>query len=276
MAEESDSKDDEKFMDGNNIDEFSNEEEISKRVSTKAKDEKEKKKIISIIFLIGLIIITIIIFAFVFDFFPDLTTGEFDCIYYGTGNNITILNPDYKIDELKIIINGTEYENKNPKVNISGDFHVKIKVLTDELHMNNMFKNTTIKKVNMTSEKSTLIKDMQNSFKECKFLEEFKIEDFDTSEVSNMDHLFENCKKLKNVHMTGIELDDLESVSYTFANTNISRIKLTNFKMSILTNSKNTFDNCNLTIIMKKKENKADAVDKLKKKYNNNINFEFI
>ena len=276
MTEESDSKDDEKFMDTNNVDELSSEEIISKRVSIKAKDEKEKKKKISIIFLIGLIIITIVIFAFVFDFFPDLTTGEFDCIYHGTGEYITILNPKYKIDELKIIINGTEYENKNPKVNISGDFHVKIKVLTDELHMNNMFKNTNIKKVKMTSEKSTLIKDMENSFRECQFLEEFKIEDFDTSEVSNMNYLFYNCNRLENVYMTSIELDDLKFVDFTFANTNISKIELTNFKMRILKNSKNTFDNCNLTIIMKKKENKEEDVNKLKEEYNNNINFEFI
>lgn len=274
MTEENEAKNEKILETNKEIDIISNEEPSSKRESVQSENVKEKKKLWAIIALIGLIIGSIIIFAFVFDFFPDLTTGEFDCIYHGTGNNISILNPNYKIDELKIIINDTEYENENPIVNILGDFHVKIKVLTDELKMKNMFKGTNVKSVVMTSEKSTLVKNMESCFESCKYLEEFSIEDFDTSEVTNMNNLFFNCINLEKVEMSDIDTDDLERVDSTFAYTNISEIKLTNFKMKILLNSKNTFDSCNTTIIMKKKEENEKHITQLENKYN--IRFEFV
>ena len=53
-----------------------NEEDTSQKNKKMSQEElKEKKKLIAIYFLSGLIALSILIFALVFKFFPDLTTG---------------------------------------------------------------------------------------------------------------------------------------------------------------------------------------------------------
>lgn len=257
--------------DKNNPEKQENSSKSKSKKGKKNEDEiKERKKLLAIYLLTGLIIVSIAIFAITFDFFPDITWGTFECTYHGEGEEKEILNKDYKIKRsyLKIYINGNKTEDDYPKFNSDGDFKVTIKIKDKEINLKKMFAETNIKTMKMNSKKDAIIKNMESSFENCEFLEKFEISGFDTSKVENMSKLFYNCKNLKEVDIVDMDTDDLESMDYMFANTNISEIKLTNFKISQLLKSKEVFQNCNNTKIIIKEKNK-DKIDELNKKYPN-------
>ena len=230
---------------------------------------KKRKKLITIALLSILIVISIVIFAITFDFFPDIVWGTFECTYE-PGEEIEILNKEFKIKRsyLHIYINNEKNEDKYPKFNSSEEVNVTIKIKNKKINLKKMFDSTNIKSIKMNSEKDSIITDMESTFENCNFLEKFEISGFDTSEVETMTKLFYNCKKLKEVDIEDMDTDELENMDYMFANTNISEIKLTNFKISQLLKSKEVFQNCNNTKIIIKEKNK-DKIDELNKKYPN-------
>lgn len=251
-----------------------NKKSEKKKNNSKAKrhknddESKDRKKLLTIGLLSGLIIISIVIFAITFDFFPDIVWGTFECTYYGEGEEIGILNPGYKIKRsyLQIYINGEKNEDDFPKVNKTGDFNVTIKIKDKKINLKKMFASTNIKTMKMNSNKDSIIEDMESTFENCEFLENFEISGFDTSEVEIMTKFFYNCKNLKEVNIVEMDTDELKHMHYMFANTNISKIKLTNFKIEQLINSEGVFQNCNSTIIIKKLKNN-DKINKLKSSY---------
>lgn len=253
-----------------------NEEDTSQKNKKMSQEElKERKKLIAIYFLSGLIALSILIFALVFKFFPDLTTGIIECTYYCNGNEINILNLHYEKGNLEIFINDKEDTSDNPKIKKEGKYTVKIKTTENEIDLNNMFANTSVKSIKMSSEKKVNIKNMVSSFENCTLLENFTIKGFDTSKVNNMSKLFYNNINLKEVNIVEMKTDKVEKMDYMFAYTNISVIDLKNFKIEQLINSIGVFENCNSSIILKKEENKENETNTLKEKYPG-INITFI
>ena len=253
-----------------------NEEDTSQKIKKMSQEElKERKKLIAIYFLSGLIALSILIFALVFKFFPDLTTGIIECTYYCNGNEIEILNPQYKKGNLEIFINDKEDTSDHPKFKKEGEFKVKIKTTENEIDLDNMFASTNVKSIKMSSEKKVNIKNMVSSFENCTLLENFTIKGFDTSKVNNMSKLFYNNINLKEVNIVEMKTDKVEKMDYMFAFTNISVIDLKNFKIEQLINSIGVFENCTSSIILKKEENKENETNALKEKYPG-INITFI
>lgn len=253
-----------------------NEEDTSQKNKKMSQEElKERKKLIAIYFLSGLIALSILIFALVFKFFPDLTTGIIECTYYCNGNEIDILNRHYEKGNLEIFIDDKEDTSDHPKIKKEGKYTVKIKTTENEIDLNNMFANTSVKSIKMSSEKKVNIKNMVSSFENCTLLENFTIKGFDTSKVNNMSKLFYNNINLKEVNIVEMKTDKVEKMDYMFAYTNISVIDLKNFKIEQLINSIGVFENCNSSIILKKEENKENETNTLKEKYPG-INITFI
>ena len=235
---------------------------------------KRRKKLLAIYLLAGLIVVSIVIFSITFDFFPDIEWGKFECTYYGSGEEIEILNPEYKIKRkyLHIYINGAKIEDKILKFNSSSDFNVTFKIKDKKINMKNMFASTKIKSIKIDSDMYGAITNLESTFENCTFLKKFEFSGYETYEVEKMTKLFYNCTNLEDVNIEKMDTDDLENMDYMFANTNISKIKLTNFEIDQLLNSEGVFQNCNVTIIIKKAKQKK--IDELKEKYGSNIAIE--
>lgn len=277
MSEESEEKDEKLFEKKENQNEKA--DEVSTKNQKNSTEElKERKKLIAIYFLSGLIALSIVIFALVFKFFPDLTTGKIECTYYSYGKEIYIFNQNYEKDEeLEVLINDKENDEEKPKYNKKeeGNFTVEIKTTKDEIKLDNMFKSTNVKTVKMSSEKEVKINSMIGSFANCSLLEKFEISGFDTSDVTNMSRLFFNDTRLTEVDIVKMKTNKLKNIDYMFAYTNISEIDLSNFNIELLANSTGVFKNCTATIKLKKEyESKVNETEKFKKLYPNiTINF---
>ena len=277
MSEESEEKDEKLFEKKENQNEKA--DEVSTKNQKNSTEElKERKKLIAIYFLSGLIALSIVIFALVFKFFPDLTTGKIECTYYSYGKEIYIFNQNYEKDEeLEVLINDKENDEEKPKYNKKeeGNFTVEIKTTKDEIKLDNMFKSTNVKTIKMSSEKEVKINSMIGSFANCSLLEKFEISGFDTSDVTNMSRLFFNDTRLTEVDIVKMKTNKLKNIDYMFAYTNISEIDLSNFNIELLANSTGVFKNCTTTIKLKKEyESKVNETEKFKKLYPNiTINF---
>lgn len=277
MSEESEEKDEKLFEKKENQNEKA--DEVSAKNQKNSTEElKERKKLIAIYFLSGLIALSIVIFALVFKFFPDLTTGKIECTYYSYGKEIYIFNQNYEKDEeLEVLINDKENDEEKPKYNKKeeGNFTVEIKTTKDEIKLDNMFKSTNVKTIKMSSEKEVKINSMIGSFANCSLLEKFEISGFDTSDVTNMSRLFFNDTRLTEVDIVKMKTNKLKNIDYMFAYTNISEIDLSNFNIELLANSTGVFKNCTATIKLKKEyESKVNETEKFKKLYPNiTINF---
>lgn len=277
MSEESEEKDEKLFEKKENQNEKA--DEVSAKNQKNSTEElKERKKLIAIYFLSGLIALSIVIFALVFKFFPDLTTGKIECTYYSYGKEIYIFNQNYEKDEeLEVLINDKENDEEKPKYNKKeeGNFTVEIKTTKDEIKLDNMFKSTNVITIKMSSEKEVKINSMIGSFANCSLLEKFEISGFDTSDVTNMSRLFFNDTRLTEVDIVKMKTNKLKNIDYMFAYTNISEIDLSNFNIELLANSTGVFKNCTATIKLKKEyESKVNETEKFKKLYPNiTINF---
>lgn len=277
MSEESEEKDEKLFEKKENQNEKA--DEVSAKNQKNSTEElKERKKLIAIYFLSGLIALSIVIFALVFKFFPDLTTGKIECTYYSYGKEIYIFNQNYEKDEeLEVLINDKENDEEKPKYNKKeeGNFTVEIKTTKDEIKLDNMFKSTNVKTIKMSSEKEVKINSMIGSFANCSLLEKFEISGFDTSDVTNMSRLFFNDTRLTEVDIVKMKTNKLKNIDFMFAYTNISEIDLSNFNIELLANSTGVFKNCTATIKLKKEyESKVNETEKFKKLYPNiTINF---
>lgn len=277
MSEESEEKDEKLFEKKENQNEKA--DEVSTKNQKNSTEElKERKKLIAIYFLSGLIALSIVIFALVFKFFPDLTTGKIECTYYSYGKEIYIFNQNYEKDEeLEVLINDKENDEEKPKYNKKeeGNFTVEIKTTKDEIKLDNMFISTNVKTIKMSSEKEVKINSMIGSFANCSLLEKFEISGFDTSDVTNMSRLFFNDTRLTEVDIVKMKTNKLKNIDYMFAYTNISEIDLSNFNIELLANSTGVFKNCTATIKLKKEyESKVNETEKFKKLYPNiTINF---
>lgn len=277
MSEESEEKNEKLFEKKESQNEKA--DEVSAKNQKNSTEElKERKKLIAIYFLSGLIALSIVIFALVFKFFPDLTTGKIECTYYSYGKEIYIFNQNYEKDEeLEVLINDKENDEDKPKYNKKeeGNFTVEIKTTKDEIKLDNMFKSTNVKTIKMSSEKEVKINSMIGSFANCSLLEKFEISGFDTSDVTNMSRLFFNDTRLTEVDIVKMKTNKLKNIDYMFAYTNISEIDLSNFNIELLANSTGVFKNCTATIKLKKEyESKVNETEKFKKLYPNiTINF---
>ncbi len=277
MLEESEEKDEKLFEKKENKNEKA--DEVSTKNQKNSTEElKERKKLIAIYFLSSLIALSIVIFALVFKFFPDLTTGKIECTYYSYGKEIYIFNQNYEKDEeLEVLINDKENDEEKPKYNKKeeGNFTVEIKTTKDEIKLDNMFKSTNVKTIKMSSEKEVKINSMIGSFANCSLLEKFEISGFDTSDVTNMSRLFFNDTRLTEVDIVKMKTNKLKNIDFMFAYTNISEIDLSNFNIELLANSTGVFKNCTATIKLKKEyESKVNETEKFKKLYPNiTINF---
>ena len=277
MSEESEEKDEKLFEKKENQNEKA--DEVSAKNQKNSTEElKERKKLIAIYFLSGLIALSIVIFALVFKFFPDLTTGKIECTYYSYGKEIYIFDQNYEKDEeLEVLINDKENDEEKPKYNKKeeGNFTVEIKTTKDEIKLDNMFKSTNVKTIKMSSEKEVKINSMIGSFANCSLLEKFEISGFDTSDVTNMSRLFFNDTRLTEVDIVKMKTNKLKNIDFMFAYTNISEIDLSNFNIELLANSTGVFKNCTATIKLKKEyESKVNETEKFKKLYPNiTINF---
>ena len=270
MSSEPIIKDEELLLD-KKVNENKNENLDIKSEKSKNEELKERKKLIAIYFLSGLIVLSIIIFIIVFDFFPDYAKGIFECTYISNGKEIEILNHNYNNENLEIFINDKEFNEKNPKYKAHDDFKVIIKIINEEIDMKNMFAFTNIKEVKMKSDKNVRIKNMENSFENCYSLEKFEIEGFNTSIVTNMSKLFYNSTNLTKVNIQNISTFNLEDMSYMFAYTNISTISIPNFPIITLLNSTGVFEGCNSTVIIKRDTNNEILIEELETKYPNLI-----
>lgn len=277
MSEESEEKNEKLFEKKESQNEKA--DEVSAKNQKNSTEElKERKKLIAIYFLSGLIALSIVIFALVFKFFPDLTTGKIECTYYSYGKEIYIFNQNYEKDEeLEVLINDKENDEDKPKYNKKeeGNFTVEIKTTKDEIKLDNMFKSTNVKTIKMSSEKEVKINSMIGSFANCSLLEKFEISGFDTSDVTNMSRFFFNDTRLTEVDIVKMKTNKLKNIDYMFAYTNISEIDLSNFNIELLANSTGVFKNCTATIKLKKEyESKVNETEKFKKLYPNiTINF---
>jgi len=241
-----------------------------------AKEAKELKKLFIIFFLSGLIIISLILFFEIFDFFAKIQKGSIECTYFYPGKEINILNPNYNYenDTLQIFINDEEInKTEKYKSNNTDSFNVTIKLFTDSIDLSNMFTSQNVKSVIMRSENSIKIKNMTNVFENCTFLENFEIDGFDSSQVKSMSKLFYNTTNLKKVNISSLEISSLEDMDYMFAYTNLTEINLTKFDVGKILKAKDIFKDIkgSKVFLNKTYENKKENLTKIYP----NISFEF-
>jgi len=237
---------------------------------------KEIKKLYIIFFLSGLIIISLILFFEIFDFFAKIQKGSIECTYFYPGNEINILNPNYNYenDTLQIFINDEEIsKTEKYKSNSTDSFNVTIKLFTDSIDLSNMFTSQNVKSVIMRSQNSIKIKNMTNVFENCTFLEYFEIDGFDSSQVKSMSNLFYNATNLKKVNINSLEISSLEDMDYMFAYTNLTEINLTKFDVDKILKAKDIFKDINGSKVFFNKtyENLKENLTKIYP----NISFEF-
>ena len=244
----------------------------SQKKKKKLEDEaKEKKKIIAILLLSLIIIVSIIVFAYILDFFKDFSLGTIECEYYNPGTEIEILSPYFNIyNDMGIVIkinNDKEYRNENPKIKAKGNITAVIKIFESKFNMTNMFKSTYIKKVKMISTKDSSISNLASSFENCTHLNSFEIIGFNTKKVANMSKMFYNSINLSKINITSMNTTKLKDMSYMFKNTNLDIIHIENFNIDIILKSNNVFDNKTHVFV----NGDTEKIHKLKNKYDINI-----
>jgi hypothetical protein len=245
-------------------------------IINKSEESTELKKLYVIYFLSGLIVISLILFFIIFDFFAKIQKGTIECTYFSPGNEINILNPNYNYEKdiLQIFINDKEI-NKNEKYKSNGtdSFNVTIKLFSDNIDLSDMFTSQNVKTVIMKSQNSIKIKNMRNVFENCTFLENFEIDGFNSSQVKSMSKLFYNTKNLKKINISTLETFSLEDMDYMFAYTNLQEINLTKFDLDKILKSKDIFKDIKSSkvILNKKYENQKENLTEIYP----NINFEF-
>lgn len=245
-------------------------------IINKSEASKEIKKLYVIYFLSGLIVISLILFFIIFDFFAKIQKGSIECTYFYPGNEIDILNPNYSYEKdiLQIFINDKEInKNEKYKSNNTDSFNVTIKLFSDSIDLSDMFTSQNVKTVIMKSQSSIKIKNMRNVFENCTFLENFEIDGFDSSQVKSMSKFFYNTKNLKKINISTLETSSLEEMDYMFSYTNLQEINLTQFDLDKVLKSKDIFKDIKSSkvILNKKYENQKESLTKIYP----NINFEF-
>jgi len=247
--------------DEKNDNEAKNAEEIDSDIMLTPKQLKEKKKKIVIIFLSGVIALSIIIFACFFEFSPESPKGVMYAIYKGSEDNsdINIFREDFQRDKIGIVI-----DNKNIdeiKYNSVTKFNVEIYFYSDTIDMSNMFTKTNLMEVNLTSNNDLKITSMESAFENCIYLEKFSIQGHNTNELKSMKNIFNGCSKLNSIDITTMKIDNNITMENAFTGTAIKEISLVNFKLDQIIGyiKQNVFPN-DIIIYVNENENLTDNI----------------
>lgn len=82
-------------------------------------------------------------------------------------------------------------------------------------------------------------------FFNCSALEEIDVSSFKTSKVKDMSNLFEHCSSLTDIDVSSFDTSQVENISFTFSNCEkIKELNLSNFKTEKVTNMEGLFEEC--------------------------------
>ena len=91
-----------------------------------------------------------------------------------------------------------------------------------------------------------IITDCSNMFKDCQYLIEINLSNFNTEEVTNMSYMFHNCKNLSNIDLSNINTENVINMSHMFHNcNNLSNIILSKINTKNVEDMGHMFYNCN-------------------------------
>ena len=111
--------------------------------------------------------------------------------------------------------------------------------------MDKMFKDIKdIYSVEMNSEKQCELNSMISTFENSEKLTKFKINGFDTRQLSSIHKLFYNCKSITDIDITDLNTINIKDMSYMFAFTKISKIDLSLMDTSNVEEMSHMFESC--------------------------------
>ena len=85
--------------------------------------------------------------------------------------------------------------------------------------MNSMFLGCdSIKSINFTNFKTSLVTDMSNMFQGCTNLKSLDLSSFDTSMVTDMSNMFSNCDSLEYLYINNFNTENLKKATNMFSN----------------------------------------------------------
>ena len=106
-----------------------------------------------------------------------------------------------------------------------------------------MFENNElIQEINFTNFNTSHIKNMDNMFKGCIYLNSLDLSNFDTSSVTSMANMFQGCSSLKSLDLSNFNTSSVTSMSrmFSFCNT-LAVLDISNFVMNNETDYKDMF-----------------------------------
>ena len=151
--------------------------------------------------------------------------------------------PDVYLND-ELIGQNTCVVSLNNSINI-----LKLKWDIELYEMTNFFSGlTNLIEVDLTNFNSTLVTTMENTFKDCKYLEFVNISSdnlFDTSSVNDMQSMFEGCESLKSLDLSSFNTKSVEDMNSMFKGcTNLLSLNLSNFNTELVTNMEGMFYSC--------------------------------
>ena len=105
--------------------------------------------------------------------------------------------------------------------------------------------NIDIKKLDLSSWKTSKVTDMSGMFSECKSLVELDLSSFDTSNVNNMEWMFSECKSLKQLDISCFDTSEVTDMSGMFSECKLlTELDLSNFNTFNVNNMTWMFSEC--------------------------------
>ena len=132
--------------------------------------------------------------------------------------------------------------------------------------------------LNLNNFNTSQITDMSSMFAGCKGLTKLDLSNFDTHKVTNMSGMFDNCKKLTKLNLSNFNTSKVTNMSFMFEDCSaLTQLDLSNFDISNVTDMHGMFYNCaKLAIIYvsdKWNVNKVTISDNMFSRCNSLINF---
>ena len=129
-----------------------------------------------------------------------------------------------------------------------GEIKVKFKFKKLLTNTSYLFYNcSSLKSIDLSSFKTTKIKNMISMFENCISLESLDLVSFNTSNVENMSFMFRSCSSLKKINLSLFETDKVRDISYMFMDcSSLGSIDLSSFNTTKVKNMSHIFESCSL------------------------------
>ena len=244
-----------------NSDDFENRHRNTDVDEEKGKGNKNKKIIITLVVVGGVLVLGVIIFLIIYFSLKRKEEGGYIKIIheFDAANEIKILNidnleqDDYSIEEVNFdstikifktnnirILEGQNIYTINQNIlkfnnNEKRDGRIIFKIKFNKMltRIDGLFKQLNIIEADFSEFKSSKIKNMNSLFLDCINLENINFENFNSEKLESMDSTFENCKTLTELDLSSFKTPKLTSMRSTFKNCkNLTYLNVENFELN--------------------------------------------